>query len=36
MRDVTDALEIFDQLTDDQKRDALGKLLELKNDKGAA
>lgn len=36
MRDVTEALEIFDQLTDEQKRHALEKLLELQNGKGAA
>lgn len=36
MRDATEALEIFDQLTDEQKRDALEKLRELVQDKGAA
>ena len=35
MRDATEALEIFDQLTDDKKRDALEKLRELVQDTGA-
>lgn len=38
MRDVNEALEIFDQLTDAQKRNALAYLKELENNtrKGAA
>lgn len=31
MRDVTEALEIFDQLTNEQRRDALNKFLKLKS-----
>lgn len=34
MRDAKEALEIFDQLTDDQQRDALAKLRKLVQDKG--
>lgn len=32
MRDVSEAIEIFDQLTDEQKRDALEKLRQLMMD----
>lgn len=36
MRDVTEALDIFDQLTDEQKRDALEHLRKTQKGKGAA
>ena len=37
-RDVTEALDIFDTLTDEQKQDALAffRTLQQNNDKGAA
>lgn len=36
MRDVTEAMEIYDSLTDEQKVIALAYLRELNNGKGAA
>ena len=36
MRDATEALEIFDQLTDEQKLDALEHLRKIEAEKGAA
>ena len=36
-RDVTEALDLFDRLTDDQKQDALERMREkVNNGKGAA
>lgn len=36
-RDVTEALELFDRLTDEQKKDALERMREkVNNGKGAA